>query len=158
MRLDFEMRAGVCLGGYPLFHLIRVRFDHPPAGFPKECLRPLRRGRLIPYPMYCLIGEGLSPVAWPLARTIPNVSPRSGRGYACGGGAGLSPVGLRIVGLRILLGNTRFPRVSHSFRGGLSGGGDGQFIAAVIEGVFRVAFDPVKRHVVRFTERQQLFP
>ena len=24
MRLDFEMRAGVCLGGYPLFHLIRL--------------------------------------------------------------------------------------------------------------------------------------
>ena len=28
-----------------MFHLIRVRFAHPPAGFPKECLRPLHRGR-----------------------------------------------------------------------------------------------------------------
>ena len=28
-----------------------------PAGFPKECLRPLRRGRLVPYPMYRLIGD-----------------------------------------------------------------------------------------------------
>ena len=33
-----------------MFHLIRVRFAHPPAGFPKECLR---HGRwLVQYPVF----------------------------------------------------------------------------------------------------------
>ena len=32
---------GLFLGDSPYFDLIRVRFAHPPAGFPKECLRPL---------------------------------------------------------------------------------------------------------------------
>ena len=42
-----------------MFHLIRVRFAHPPAGFPKECLR---HGRwLVQYPMFQLRAEKITP-------------------------------------------------------------------------------------------------
>ena len=46
--------SGLSPGDSPYFGLIRVRFAHPPAGFPKECLRPLLRGRLVPSPVFRL--------------------------------------------------------------------------------------------------------
>ena len=46
--------SGLSPGDSPYFDLIRVRFAHPPAGFPKECLRPLLRGRLVPSPVFRL--------------------------------------------------------------------------------------------------------
>ena len=48
---------GLFLGDSPYFDLIRVRFAHPPAGFPKECLRPLLRGRPVGHPLCSDCGQ-----------------------------------------------------------------------------------------------------
>ena len=68
--------SGLSPGDSPYFDLIRVRFAHPPAGFPKECLRPLLRGRLVPSPVFRL-------------RTKRRAS---GRFQASGSAAGLEPI------------------------------------------------------------------
>ena len=49
--------SGLSPGDSPYFDLIRVRFAHPPAGFPKECLCPLLRGRPVGHPLCSDCGQ-----------------------------------------------------------------------------------------------------